>query len=29
VLPAAPISVFNNSVFSAYFDACGIYLGLQ
>jgi len=26
-MPAASISVFNNSAFSASFDACGIYLG--
>jgi len=27
-MPAASISVFGNSVFSVYFDAYGIYLGL-
>jgi hypothetical protein len=27
LMPAASISVFNNSAFSASFDACGIYLG--
>jgi hypothetical protein len=27
LMPAASISVFNNSAFSAFFDACGIYLG--